>query len=158
MGKLDDLDIEDFILLLLNGIKQQQSKLQSLTGRTMVQKVIYLLTKGTQLRESWGLKYRIHHYGPYSPEVTKASENLITFGLVEEHPQEHEDLTRYDLQITSEGEVRAEKLLAKLDQSSTRQLNQMIVETDALNRTYLPLVVSKAYKQARVEGLIKTRS
>jgi len=128
--------------------------LDSLTGRTMVQKVIYLLTRNTSLRESWGLNYFIHYYGPYSPEVTEASENLTTFGLVRENPFETPDLTRYDLRITRDGEDHAKKLYDSLDKSSRDQLSEMIGEADRLNRTQLDEVIEHAYAQARKEGLL----
>lgn len=153
LRKLDDLKIEDFILLLLSGIKGL-GNLDSLTGRTMVQKVIYLLTRSTSLRESWGLNYFIHYYGPYSPEVTEASENLTAFGLVRETPLETPDLTRYDLRITPDGEDRAKKLYDSLDKSSREQLSEMIREADKLNRTQLEEVIEQAYAQARKEGLL----
>jgi uncharacterized protein YwgA len=121
----------------------------------MAQKVIYLLTKGTELRRAWGLNYRLHYYGPYSPEVTKASENLITFRLVREYPLETENLTRYDLEITKEGEERAERLLNELDNSSKRRLGEMIGEADELNQTNLQQVIKRAYEQATKEGLIR---
>ena len=119
----------------------------------MVQKVVYLLTRNTNLRDSWGLNYFIHYYGPYSPEVTEASENLTTFGLVRESPLETPELTRYDLKITKEGEERAKKLYDSLDQQSKDRLNTMVKEADMLNRTQLDEVIRQAYAQAAEEGL-----
>jgi uncharacterized protein YwgA len=150
---LEDLSVEDFILLLLSGIKRI-SDLDSLTGRTMVQKVTYLLTKNTDLRESWGLNYFIHYYGPYSPEVTEASENLTTFRLVKEIPFETDNITRYDLRITPEGEKHAKELHDGLDKSSKENLDKMTREADKLNRTQLDHVIELAYAQAKEEGLL----
>ena len=150
--KLEDLTIEDFILLLLSGLKHR-GRYDGLTGRTMVQKVIYLLTDD-KLRDSWGLNYFIHYYGPYSPEVTEASEDLTTFGLVKETPFEISDTTRYDLQITSDGEQQADKLQGSLDRPSKERLAKLVQEADELNAAPLDEVIDKAYAQARTEGLL----
>src|SRR5438128_250720 len=95
MPTLEGLQLRDFILLLLRGI-ERDPQFDHLTGRTMAQKLIFLLTKESPLRRSLGLNYRMHYYGPYSREVTQESENLIAFGLIEEVPREFPDLTRYD--------------------------------------------------------------
>jgi uncharacterized protein YwgA len=153
LRKLEDLSVEDFILLLLSGIKKL-GNLDSLTGRTMVQKVTYLLTKNTDLRESWGLNYFIHYYGPYSPEVTEASENLTTFRLVKEVPFETASITRYDLRITPEGEKLAKEIYDTLGKSSKEVLAEMTKEADKLNRTQLERVIERAYEQAKAEGLL----
>lgn len=119
----------------------------------MAQKLIFLLTKESSLRRSLGLNYRMHYYGPYSREVTQESENLTTFGLVEEVPEEFPDLTRYDLRLTRLGRERANELFQGLDHKSRSKLERITAQAVEINRTVLDDVIGMAYKQADVEGL-----
>ncbi len=52
-----------------------------LTGRVRLQKVMYLLD---QLGLKSGFDYEYHHYGPYSADVTSATEDAKAFKLVHE--------------------------------------------------------------------------
>src|SRR3989442_356949 len=103
---LEGLKASEFILLLLYGL-ERDGKRRYLSGRTIAQKIIFLLTHDSPLRKTLGLRYRLHYYGPYSAEVTASSELLTTFGLVREVAEELPSTTRYDLELTEEGRKRA---------------------------------------------------
>jgi uncharacterized protein YwgA len=146
------IKLTDFILLLLQRLELEGQPL--LTGRTMAQKVIYLITRGSPLRDTLGLHYRIHYYGPYSSEVTEAIESLTTFGLVEEVPMRFTDFTRYDLRLTKQGREHPDKIYEGLSKLMKSQFQCMVREAMKLNTMPLNKVIEKAYAQARVEKLV----
>jgi len=51
------------------------------TGRVRLQKIVYLLD---QLGLKSGFEYEYYHYGPYSSDLTAATEDAKAFDLVEE--------------------------------------------------------------------------
>jgi uncharacterized protein YwgA len=146
------IKLTDFILLLLQRLELEGQSL--LTGRTMAQKVIYLITRDTPLRDTLGLHYRIHYYGPYSSEVTEAIESLTTFGLVEEVPTRFTDFTRYDLRLTKQGKEHSNKIYEGLPKAMKDQIESMAREGTKLNAMPLQKVIEKAYAQAKVEKLV----
>jgi len=151
MSAASRIKLTDFILLLLRGLELEGQKL--LTGRTMAQKVIYLITRDTPLRDALGLHYRIHYYGPYSSEVTDAIGPLTAFGLVEEVPIRFTDFTRYDLRLTKQGEDHSSKIYDGLPRAMKSQIDSMAREGTKLNAMPLKKVIEKAYAQAKVEKL-----
>lgn len=153
MVLLEQVKLGDFVLLLLFGIKRRHRQ-DCLAGRTMAQKVVFLVTRNTRLRKSCGVNYRLHYYGPYSSEVREAFEYLTTFGLVEETPREMLDFTRYDFRLSRQGEQRAEMLYNMLDRASKVRIDGMVDEAAKLNAMPLQKVIRKAYAQAKIEKLI----
>jgi uncharacterized protein YwgA len=150
MQTISRIKVTDFILLLLHGLSEIH-KQEFLTGRTMTQKAIYLITANTNLRTSLGLQYRMHYYGPYSSQVAEALEYLTAFGLIEEIPIRFPTFTRYDLRLSTLGKKYAQDLY--MDQSLQRRIKPLIDEAAELNKTSLGKVIEKAYAQAKVETL-----
>jgi uncharacterized protein YwgA len=146
------IKLTDFILVLLQRLELEGQPL--LTGRTMAQKIIYLITRDTRFRDALGLHYRIHYYGPYSSEVTEAIESLTTFGLVEEVPTRFTDFTRYDLRLTQQGKEHSKKIYGSLPKAMQDQIESMAHEGTKLNAMQLQKVIEKAYTQAKVEKLV----
>jgi uncharacterized protein YwgA len=87
----------------------------SVQGRTKLQKLVYFV--GALTRHLERLGYRAHYYGPYSPDVAGAvqelrglkflEQNAISFGTTDRSGFE---FSRYDYSLTKEGkEVADEK-------------------------------------------------
>jgi uncharacterized protein YwgA len=146
------IKLTDFILLLLRGLALEGQT--ALHGRTMAQKIIYLITRNTAFQDVLGTHYRIHYYGPYSSEVVEAIGYLTTFNLVEETPTTCADFTRYDLQLTAQGRTSADTIYNSLSNATKAELESMVREGKKLNAMSLSKVIERAYAQARVEKLV----
>ncbi len=74
---LDEKDIakESIIVSVIRAAGSQ------VTGRIRLQKLIFLLDK---LGLDSGFKYSYHHYGPYSSDLSEATDFAKAFGLIEE--------------------------------------------------------------------------
>ncbi|MCI0358431.1 MAG: hypothetical protein L0211_08110 [Planctomycetaceae bacterium] len=83
-------------------------------GRTKLQKFVYFAGVLTEMHEDLG--YRAHYYGPYSPKVTAAVEELRGLGFLEQRkaggghvdPRGFE-FARYDYALTPDGMRIAEE-------------------------------------------------
>jgi uncharacterized protein YwgA len=146
------IKLTDFILLLLRGLALEGQT--ALHGRTMAQKVVYLITRNTPFQDTLGAHYRIHYYGPYSSEFAEAIEYLTTFDLVKEAPTRCADFTRYDLQLTAQGRTSADTIYNSLSNATKAQLESMVAEGKKLNAMSLSKVIEMAYAQAKAEALI----
>lgn len=83
-------------------------------GRTKLQKLVYFAGELAGVRDSLG--YGPHYYGPFSPEVAGAVDDLRGVRFLEQRtsstgatdPQGFE-VTRYDYRLTPDGEKMAEE-------------------------------------------------
>lgn len=116
-------------------------------GRTMLQKLVYLLAR----MRGESLPFRAHFYGPYSEEVQSAVEQLVRAGLAEQtvtvyeawHPDQF-DAYRYDYRITDAGREAAAKLPDELLESAGDLVNRAKSE-HAWNQGALAIAAKLAY-------------
>jgi uncharacterized protein YwgA len=86
----------------------------SVQGRTKLQKLVYFVGAITGNLERLG--YRVHFYGPYSPDVAGAVQELRGLKFLEQHgvsfggtDRSGFEIGRYDFSLTAEGEEVAEE-------------------------------------------------
>ncbi len=90
----------------------------SIKGRTKLQKVVYFV--GLLTGQLPILGYRPHYYGPYSPDVAGAVQDLRSLKFLEQHihcsattDESGFEMKRYDYSLTPEGKQVAEEKAAQ---------------------------------------------
>ena len=98
----------DFVHLVLHASGGQ------ILGRTKLQKTVYFVGVLTETLDRLG--YRPHFYGPYSPDVTEAVEDLRSLNFLKQETQSigaadsHGfEVARYDYKLTEDGKQIAEE-------------------------------------------------
>lgn len=120
-------------------------------GRTKLQKMVYFAGVLTEMVEELG--YRAHYYGPYSPTVTAALDELRSLGFLDQRvmgggaidPTGFE-VARYDYRLTDDGiEIAREKArLRPKAWTAIRQAAERLENADISD--YLKLsIAAKAY-------------
>jgi uncharacterized protein YwgA len=139
-----NLSLRELVLVILGQSGEGRFK-----GRTLLQKRGYFLSVLTG-RE---LGFKPHYYGPYSPSVNAAREELCALGLVEEHVLESGatgsrgfEIKRYDYEITADGR-RVLDWLADRKKDDYQKASQYLEKmTDAGEPDYMTLsLAAKAY-------------
>lgn len=88
-------------------------------GRVRLQKVFYLLD---QLGLDSGFRYEYYHYGPYSAELTAATEDAKEFDYIEETTGfRRSDGARFSI-FKAKTKKASENACGKLDEERVRQL------------------------------------
>jgi len=82
----------------------------NLNSRKRLQKVVFLLQAGGCPFEA---EYSLHHYGPYSQEVARLTNEMVQLGLLEESSEQNKVGMQYSYKLTK----RAGKEVAELDQT-----------------------------------------
>jgi len=107
----------DFVLLALNELGGR------ISGKTKLQKQVYLVEALAKVSSALG--YRAHYYGPYSPDVEAATDELWSLGLLEksvEHTGQAGargfEIVRYDFKLTPAGRRAAEQLARKCSEEA----------------------------------------
>jgi uncharacterized protein YwgA len=142
------------------------------TGRTKLQKVVYFA--GVLTGRAGDLGYRAHYYGPYSPDVAEAVEELRSLKFLEQRAvangvvdDQGFEKTRYDYLLTHEGKQVAEEKAAQWADdwqeitNAVRRLKQANVQdyvrlaiaakTDLLSRQNGQLLSAEALKKKTAE-------
>jgi uncharacterized protein len=152
----------DFVHLLLHAAGGR------IQGRTKLQKMAYFTAILTGMLDDLGFKP--HFYGPYSPLVTGALDELRSVGFLDQRIQGggHVDprgfeLARYDYVLTDDGKQIAEEkaqhhpLVWQRIQSAVSRLNQAnvsdYVKLSIAAKAYF--MVGKANKPVEVPDLVK---
>lgn len=143
------MNIRHLILMLLKASGDK------IVGKTMIQKQIYFLS--LLLNENLGFKP--HYYGPYSPEIEQALDELIGAGFVSMarnlfgvDTNTGFEFKRYDFELTENGKNLAE--IVKEEDSQTYKNVEEFVKKMTVNKTnYLSLsIAAKAYFILNREG------
>jgi len=99
----------DFVLL---AIKELGGSIQ---GKTRLQKQLYFVE--ALVPKHAGLGYRAHYYGPYSPDVEDATDELWSIGLLNKRVQHTRqagargfEMIRYDFELTEAGKRVADQV------------------------------------------------
>jgi uncharacterized protein len=108
MQKGEAMKTYDFVHLVIHAVGD------SVQGRTKLQKLVYFVGAITGNFERLG--YRAHYYGPYSPEVAGAVQELRGLKFLEQQAFEFGgtdksgfEVSRYDYCLTKEGKEVAEE-------------------------------------------------
>lgn len=113
------MKLNEIILLLIDGLGG------TLGGKTRIQKLCYFYS----ILNGKEMGFRPHHYGPYSPAVENAMDELEGIGLIDkkvENYGENSDgfaVNRYDYQITKYGDQVIETIG---DNEEKRNLDEFI--------------------------------
>jgi hypothetical protein len=146
-----NLSLRELVLVILG-----QSGGGRFRGRTLLQKRAYFLSV-LMKRE---LGFRPHYYGPYSPGVNAAREELCALGLVEEHVVEFGatgsqgfEMKRYEYEITGDGHKVLEWLANRKKEDHEGALRFLAKMRKAGEPDYLALsVAAKAYFIVQAKG------
>lgn len=135
----------DFVHLVLHAAGGR------IEGRTKLQKMVYFVGVLTEMHDELG--YRAHYYGPYSPTVTTAVEELRGLGFLEQRmagggatdPQGFE-VARYDYSLTNDG-IRIAEEKARLRPKMWEKIKHAVSRLEEANVSdYLKLsIAAKAY-------------
>lgn len=82
----------------------------TLNSRKRLQKVVFLLRASGCPFEA---DYTLHHYGPYSQEVARLSDEMVQVGLLDESSEQNQVGVQYSYSLTE----NAAKEVAELDQT-----------------------------------------
>ena len=119
-------------------------------GRTKLQKLVYFIAALSNLPGNLG--FRAHYFGPYSPEVAGAVDDLRSLGFLEQRssswgidPRGFE-LARYDYSLTDEGKQIAQEKTKKHPEE-WKQIKRAVKTLRQANATdYVKLsIAAKAY-------------
>ena len=96
-----------------------------MSGRTKLQKTVYFT--GVLTNRADGLGFRAHYYGPYSPDVSAAIDDLRGLGFLTQRIASGNavdsrgfEIARYDYELTDDGRLIAEDKAAKYPDLWTR--------------------------------------
>lgn len=81
----------------------------TLRSRKRLQKVVFLLQAAGC---PFGAEYTLHHYGPYSQEVARLSDEMVQAHLLEEESQQNQVGLQYSYDLTDHAKGRVEELEA----------------------------------------------
>jgi len=59
------------------------SRVETVPGRTALQKLCYFVN----VKSGAGVPFKAHYYGPYSPDIARATDSLLVFDLIEERKE-----------------------------------------------------------------------
>lgn len=92
-------------------------------GRTRFQKMIFLGQEELGLPQLFD--FSIHYYGPYSVELTRAIERLLSQGYIVEDVEEIGDYIRYTYRLSERGKAEAERERAEISDESIQILKTL---------------------------------
>ena len=135
----------DFVHLVIHASGDQ------IAGRTKLQKTVYFV--GVMTRMLPNLGYRPHFYGPFSPDVAEAVEDLRSLKFLRQETQGINavdsrgfEVARYDYTLTADGKQIAEE---KAQQHSAvwKRIQAAVKRLDAADASdYVKLsIAAKAY-------------
>ena len=135
----------DFVHLVIHASGDQ------IAGRTKLQKTVYFV--GVMTRMLPNLGYRPHFYGPFSPDVAEAVEDLRSLKFLKQETQGMNavdsrgfEVARYDYTLTADGKQIAEE---KAQQHSAvwKRIQAAVKRLDAADASdYVKLsIAAKAY-------------
>ena len=81
----------------------------TLNSRKRLQKAVYLLQAGGCPFEA---EYTLHHYGPYSQEVARLSDELVRADLLAETSHQNQVGLQYSYEVTKDAKARIQDLEA----------------------------------------------
>lgn len=90
---------------------------EAIEGRKRLQKIIYLLQAAGFPADA---NFILHHYGPYSRDVSQTSDELVALGILEEKPCAAQWGTVYRYELTEHGR----QLLQKTTSSRLEELER----------------------------------
>lgn len=144
------MNTRDVVLLTIDALGG------TVTGRTMLQKVIYFLGILTGTTKQLG--YRPHYYGPYSSKVDEAVSGLMAIGLIDVHIQRSDcgfEKITYKFELTEDG-----KTIVRRNQTqfgSTMVVYETIArikgEAEGLNYVQLAAAAQLHYLTKRLKPL-----
>ena len=110
----------------------------TLNSRKRLQKVVYMLQAAGC---PFDAEYTLHHYGPYSQEVARLSDEMVQVGLLKESSEQNQVGLQYFNNLTE----KAAKEVADLDQAPkgqklAEQLSPFEQKAKELMRTDLSLL------------------
>ncbi|MCJ7577926.1 MAG: hypothetical protein MUO91_05705 [candidate division Zixibacteria bacterium] len=148
------MNIRHLILMLLKASGDK------IVGKTMIQKQIYFLS--LLLNENIGFKP--HYYGPYSPEIEQALDELIGAGFVSMarnifgvDTNTGFEFKRYDFELVENGKNLAE--IVKEENAQTyKKVEEFVKKMEVNKANYLSLsIAAKAYFILHKESMLMNK-
>jgi len=142
--------MDDTMKLILKLLYLARSEIR---GSTMMQKIIYILKNEyeNQIPELRDLTFKLHFYGPFCREISKALDDLSFHGMLSTQVEQVIDYLRYRYSLTDTGRNLARDLYESDDRQNI--LQRMARRVEELNRRSLQSVISEAYQIAESNGL-----
>ena len=136
-----EISLSDFLLVLFE--KMREKGVRRVSGRTKLQKLIFLIS--TEFELSKKFNYFLHAFGPYSSTMQKEIDTLTTFHLMEERVSRKGDYLSYNYCLTRKGIHAAKRILNEMGDPTTEILDRMTERAVQLNRLTVPELVDNAY-------------
>jgi uncharacterized protein YwgA len=140
--------LTDLILIVIDNNKGM------FTGRTLLQKAIFFLNE----LAGQDISFNPHYYGPYSPEVAIALENLVGIGFVNEIEERFSggwnvwgEVRRYTFKLTDEGKQIVKLIKRKPDY---RRIKSVL---DKLGKFGESRDYDKLSKAAKIYHIVKSK-